>query len=182
MKLKAWNKSAMLGKASLLCVLLCIVADALAQERPLEAWWLQARFSADSTNYMGVDISTIDPNWVKMTVLSYKRLPAEAKSDLGWMRKGGFAFVKEGHLSHKRFVERAAVGVFEDRFGNGGRFLLVLRKDTSGAWKKVFLHKEIGDLGFSVLVSKGRRIYWGTCMQCENFRTLAINETGASLD
>jgi len=42
----------------------------------------------------------------------------------------------EGQLSHKGFVEHVAVGVYEDRSGKGGRFLLVLRKDSANVWKK----------------------------------------------
>ena len=171
----------MVSKAFLVWVLLFVSTGGFCQERALEAWWLEAKFSADHTTYEGIDVSTIDPNWSRFTALSYELLPAEAKDDLAWMRKGGFTFVKEGHLGSKRFVDRAVVGVFEDRSGKGGRFLLVLRKDTAGAWRKLFLHQEAGDLGFSVLVTKGSKIYWGTCMQCDEFRKLVINAKGAYL-
>src|SRR5262245_61277056 len=140
----------MLGKTFLAGFLLCVATSGFSQERALEAWWVETKFTANQTTYEGIDVATIDPTWSKITILSYELLPAEAKSDLGWMRKDGFSFVKEGHLGSKRFVDRAVVGVFEDRSGKGGRFLLVLRRDKLGAWRKLFLHQEVGDLGFSV--------------------------------
>jgi len=167
---------------SAVCFLLFAFASACAQEKPLEAWWLTTKYTASHTSYNGIDMAAIDSSWAKMTVLSYELLPEESKSDHSWMRKDGFVFVKEGQLSHKGLVEHVAVGVYEDRSGNGGRFLLVLRKDTANAWKKIFLHQEAGDPGFGVLVSKAGNLYWGTCMLCENFRKLTIGASGASLD
>ena len=171
----------MLTKVSLLWILLCVVGGALSQDRPLEAW-LRVEFPATETSYQGVDISALEPRWQKIGVLSYGVLPSDANDDIGWMRKEGFAFVKEGNLGAKGFVDRAVVGVFKDRSGNGGRFLLVLRKEPSGAWKKLFLHQEPGERGFSVLVARGGKLYWGTCMQCENFRRLVVIDKGAILN
>jgi hypothetical protein len=48
--------------------------------------------------------------------------------------------------------------------------------------EKIFLHQEAGEPGFGVLVAKAGNLYWGTCMLCENYRTLTIGESGAALD
>ena len=174
----------MVRKTSLFLLLLCLVTGttaAVSQEKPAEAWWLNATFAPTQTAYEGINASAIDPNWSKMSVLSYDLLPAEAKGDLEWMRRDGFMFVKEWRVGEKGLLQRAVAGVFEDRSGKSGRFLLLLRRAESGGWEKAFLHEEPGDPGFSVLVSRGQKIYWGTCMQCENFRQFVVTAKGASL-
>lgn len=182
MKQKAMEWLVTLRGIAIACVLLCSLTSACAQEQPLEAWWLKSTFTASQTAYKGIAVAAIDPNWVKMTVLSYEILPEDSKSDLDWMRKDGFEFVKEGQFSRKGLLEHVAVGVFEDRSGKGGRFLLVLRQDGAKGWSKLFLHQEVGERGFGVLVSKAGNLYWGTCMLCGNFRKLTISESGATLE
>jgi hypothetical protein len=161
---------------------LCHVDYALSQEKPLEAWWLRTSFPADQSSYAGLDVSEINPRWVKMGALSYDAMPAEAHMDYPWMRSGGFEFTKEGHLSHAGSIERAVTGVYKDLSGKGGRFLLVLRKNEIGKWEKVFLHEEPGEPGFSVLRSRGRSLYWGTCLQCGDFRRLVVGPSNVGLE
>src|SRR5271167_520147 len=80
---------------------------ALAQDKAAEAWWLTSTFSAKQSNYANLSVSEIDSNWVKMEALSYDAMPAEGHTDFEWMRRDGFDFVKEGHLSHGKSIERA---------------------------------------------------------------------------
>lgn len=165
-----------------LFALIAITAASQGEPRALEAWWLNANFPANLSVYEGLDVSTLDPNWAKMGVMAYSDLPAEARDDLQWMHRGRFVFSTEGNLSGRGFHDRAVAGVFVARDGTEGRFLLVLRRARDGTWRKLFIHEERGERGFSVLVVKGGKIYWGTCMQCEDFRRLVVGQGGATLE
>jgi hypothetical protein len=183
MQIVGRSPSALLRVAIGVSFLVSLMGFAGASEAPAEAWWLNSTFEPAQTEYAGISASEIHPDWVKLTVLSYELLPAVAHGDLVWMKGGGFVFVKEGHFGDKSVVRRAAAGVFRDRSGHVGRFLLVLQHGTNESiWKKVFLHQEIGEAGFSVLVSKQGLLYWGTCMQCGEFRRVTIGRHGVRLE
>jgi hypothetical protein len=170
------------AKVSVVAIILAAVpCTASSGDAALEAWWLGASFTADSTVYRGMPVSVIDPNWQKIGLITYNKLPREAKDDVSWMHKEGFVFEIEGNLSGKGFNDVAVTGVYEAQGGTSGRFLLVLRMEKDRSWHRFFLHEEPGERGFSVLVRKAGRIYWGMCMQCEEFRRLTIGSLKASL-
>jgi hypothetical protein len=162
-------------------VLLAIGA-ARGQEKAIEAWWLTVTFAPSQTAYESLPVREINLNWVKMSVLGYALLPPEAKPDLGWMRRDGFAFQVDNYFKRPGVADRELCGVFEDRAGHKGRFLLVLEKTGAGAWKVAFLHQEVGEAGFSVFTRKANALYWGTCMQCDEFGRLGLKQGQFSLE
>ncbi len=164
------------------CLILVAGIILAAQEKPAEAWWLHADFAPSATAYDSLPVSEINPEWVKVTVLSYASLPSEAKSDIEWMRRGGFGFQVDDYFKQKGLSDRELCGVFEDRNGRKGRFLLVLEKPQDGRWKVAFLHKEMGEAGFSVLVRKSNGLFWGACMQCEEFSRLRLKQGSFHLE
>jgi hypothetical protein len=151
-----------------------------AQDKPTEAWWLHATFTPTETAYESLPVSDIAPDWVKIKVLSYGSLPPEAKEDLPWMHRDGFVFRVDNYFKRKG-LERELCGVFEDRNGRKGRFLLVLEKPAAGSWKVAFVHQEVGEAGFSVFRRKNG-LYWGTCMQCEEFSRLRLKQGSFQLE
>jgi hypothetical protein len=143
-----------------------------AQNKPIEAWWLRATFLPTQTAYESLPVSAISPDWVRISILSYDSLPPDAKNDLGWMRRDGFKFQVDNYFKREGLADRVLCGVFENRNGEKGRFLLVLEKAKEAQWRVAFLHQELGEPGFSVLVQKSRGLFWGTCMQCDEFSRL----------
>jgi hypothetical protein len=111
-----------------------------------------------------------------MSVLSYESLPKEARADFDWMHADGFTFQVDDYFKLKGLADRVVCGIFENRTGKQGRFLLVLEKRVGEPWKKAFLHEEAGEAGFSVLVARPAGLYWGTCMQCEEFSQLRFRK------
>src|SRR5215472_12769512 len=77
------------------------------QARPVEAWWLNATFQATETSYESLAVTDIDSTWVRMSALGYASLPAEAQSDLGWMRRDGFVFVVDTVSKRPGIIDRA---------------------------------------------------------------------------
>jgi hypothetical protein len=152
------------------------------QDKPVEAWWLHASFSPTETAYESLPVSEINPNWIKIAILSYASLPPDAKEDLGWMHQEGFAFQVDDYFKQERLSDRELCGVFEDHKGRRGRFLLVLEKPNSGRWKVAFLHQEVGEPGFSVLARKPRGLFWAPCMQCDEFSRLRLKQGSFHLE
>jgi hypothetical protein len=163
-------------------VLLLLGATLIAQGKPDEAWWLHASFTPSETAYESLPVTALNQSWVKIAVLGYASLPPDAKEDFNWMHRDGFHFQLDNYFKRKEVTDRELCGVFEDREGRKGRFLLVLEKPGSGAWKVAYLHSEIGEPGFSVLVKKPSGLFWGTCMQCEEFSRLRFERGAFHLD
>jgi hypothetical protein len=153
-----------------------------AQDKPSEAWWLRAVFLPSKTAYESLPATDINPDWVKISMLSYASLPSEAQADLGWMHRDGFHFQVDNYFKRTNLTDRELCGVFEDRAGHKGRFLLVLERPSKGPWKVSFLHQEVGEAGFSVLLSKPNGLFWSTCMQCGEFSRLRTKQSGFYLD
>jgi hypothetical protein len=145
-------------------------------QQPTEAWWLQAVFPVNNTGYGSLKAQDINPAWTKMSVLSYGSLPAEAASDLSWMHKDGFMFETEDFFRRPGVTDKEICGVFEDKSGRQGRFLLVLEKSGPASWKVAYLHEERGSAGFSIFVRKAGKLYWGTCLQCDEFGQLILKD------
>jgi hypothetical protein len=147
------------------------------QEKPIEAWWLNATFTPSQTAYESLPVKDINPNWVRISVLTYASLPPDAKPDFPWMRRDGFVFQVDDYFKRSTGVaDRELCGVFEDQAGHQGRFLLVLQRIGASAWKVAFLHQQAGETGFSVFARKAGGLYWGTCMQCGEFSRLQVKK------
>jgi hypothetical protein len=155
-------------------VILVTVFNSVAQDAPIDAWWLHVTFVPTESAYESIPITQINSKWVKMSVLSYESLPPEARADIAWMRRGGFDFRVDNYFRRNGLTNRVICGVFEDRARHKGRFLLVLEKPSVGSWKVVLLHEELGEAGFSVLLRNARGLFWAPCMQCGEFSRLQM--------
>jgi hypothetical protein len=152
------------------------------QEKPVEAWWLNATFTPSQTEYESLGVKDINPKWIKFTALTYSLLPPDAKPDLAWMRREGFVFQVDNYFKRPGVVDRELSGVFEDEAGRKGRFLLVLERTDGQRWKVAFLHEAAGEAGFSVFVRRAVGLYWSTCMQCDEFARLRMAKGAFRLD
>jgi len=169
-------------RIALLAIVFAIPFALKAQETPVEAWWIRANFTPTELAYESMPVSEINRDWVKISILSDASLPPKAKADLGWMHREGFAFEVDNYFRRKGLSDRELCGVFEDRDGRKGRFLMVLEKSKGRKWKVAFLHTEIGEPGFSVLVRKSTGLFWGVCMQCDEFSRLRLKHGAFQLE
>lgn len=156
-----WLRCSLSIAAALVC-LAGVPSPAVAQD----AWWLTEKFTPTQTSYEGLSATDIHPQWEKFSVLSYATLPPVAQSDVGWMKKEGFGFEKEGDFNRNGRRDRAVAGVYRDKAGRSGRFLLVVEQQQ-GKWVKTFLHTEPGEPGFSIITGPPGRVHWGPCLECD---------------
>ena len=146
----------------------CIKANA----DELEAWWLRVQFPVGDQQYLGLNAAEIDPQWARYSLIDFDSLPTEAKPDIASMKSEHLAFKKEGDFNKNGLADQAFVGNFETKDDKTGRFFLIAEKQKADIWKVIFLHKEIGDAGFSVIAEKDKALYWAPCIQCSEFRKL----------
>ncbi|MEE9478628.1 MAG: hypothetical protein V3V71_18425 [Roseateles sp.] len=81
----------------------------------------------------------------------------------------GYSFSKEGDFNADGKKDRALVGIYKDKFGNTGRFLLILTESSKKRWVKSFLYKSPGRAGFSILARERGYLAWYFCMECDVF-------------
>jgi len=165
-----------LCRDSLTLVLAVFAVSISTAQEPVDAWWLHAKFVPNDTEYQSLAVAKINPNWLKISILSFAALPPESRADVIWMHRNGFDFEVADFFKRKNLIDRELCGVFEDRAGRKGRFLLVLERRDAGPWKVAFLHQEYGQPGFSVLLRNRTRLYWGTCMRCGEFNRLRLKQ------
>ena len=130
------------------------------------AWYTRTEFVAADTSYRGISINDINPAWEKFSVLSYDILPKEAKEDVEWMKKEGFGFKKRGDFNNDGQVDEAVVGVYLNKEGEKGIFLMIITKRQKGNWRKLFLNESPGEASFSVLYGPKGKLYWSECLDC----------------
>src|ERR671920_35051 len=116
------------GPSTRRCALLAALMLLPQVARADLAWWLTERFKPAATAYEGLSARDIHPAWASFSVLTYAMLPQAARADLAWMRREGFAFEKDGDFNADGRPDRALAGVYRDKAGRTGRFLLVLER------------------------------------------------------
>jgi hypothetical protein len=132
------------------------------------AWWVTATFEPRAELVEGLPVRDLDGSWVRASVLRTTDLPAEAQEKREGPEAYGFSLALETDLDGDGNAERAVVGVFRDRSGEAGRFLLILGRSKPGAqWTKRALFSETGIAGFSAIAVKGRTLHWVTCFDCD---------------
>jgi hypothetical protein len=129
-----------------------------------------------------IPIKYLDADWSAAEVLTRKLLPPEAASDPSSLTNPAFGFSREGDFNSDGLKDKALVGVYRTKAGQTGTFLLVLTRQVSGKWQKVFLEKVPGTPGFSVLWSDGKAVRWYHCMECDTFAVLIPIETGYRIE
>jgi hypothetical protein len=132
------------------------------------AWWLGARFTPSDSNVAGLALTQIDSTWVRAQVLSMRMLPSEAAADRALLERRGQGFERSGDFNGDGRPDRALVGVYETRSGEGGRFLLILTRTAAGTWEKAFLAAMPGEARFSILGQSGRQLAWWFCLDCDD--------------
>jgi hypothetical protein len=131
------------------------------------AWWVTARFTPSQTAYGNLRIADINPSWDKLLVLDDASVLAQAKPDLVSMSRDGFAFQVNNFFKRPGISDREITGVYQDKSGHSGRFLLVLERAGTGPWKVAYLLPVEGNAGFSVLYRNGETLSWSFCMYCD---------------
>jgi len=140
----------------------------------------------------GIPVNQIDENWSKILVLTDKNftgsldfskipfLDKKEKEEVANMKKYGFDFSREGDFNKDGIKDKALVGVYQDKLGQLGNFLLVITERTSKKWCKDFLVKipseKLAETRFCLFSAlSGRKhdlVQWSSCMGCDIYYIL----------
>ncbi|MBI3754091.1 MAG: hypothetical protein HY266_08645 [Deltaproteobacteria bacterium] len=146
--------------ASLLFYSLAIAID--------ESWWLTETYEASELQIQGIPIANIDSAWVAAGVLRRDSLSSGAQHYLDsheWTQ--GWSFSLEDDFNRDGFKDRTVVGIYRDKTGAAGTFVLILTHKKNG-WSKAFLATEKNHPGFSMIKNGGQGlILWTHCFECD---------------
>lgn len=150
----------------------------------------------------GIPVNQIDGSWSETIVLTNDNftscldlgklpfLDEEEKKIAANMKKYGYEFSREGDFNNDGIKDKALVGVYRDKSGKIGNFLLVITESAPQKWRKDFLVKLPSEklaktyfCFFSVLT--GRRynlVQWSSCMNCDIYYILTWNNGKYNLE
>ncbi len=124
------------------------------------AWWVTATFAPRDAEVEGIALRDLDRDWLRASVLRAADLPATATDPGESVEDHAFSLALEADLDGDGEPERVVVGVFQNKSGGMGRFLLILGKSkNAGSWTKRAL---FADPGRRV----SRRSAWRTDASC----------------
>ncbi len=135
-------------------------------------WWLEARYDPMDTVVASLPIRQIDTLWDRASILSTDLLTPRAQADPSWLGDSSAVFEHDGDFNGDGQADRALVGVYRDRTGDEGRFLLILTTQGLDAWTVAFLQEVPGTAGFSVLLNQRNAVVWADCMECDRLNRL----------
>ena len=132
------------------------------------AWWLRISYETETTHIQSISVSDLDPSWTLAEPLSKEAIPPEELTDFEKLYEpDGYSFSKEGDFNADGKRDRAVVGIYKDKSGGVGRFLLILTESQKSKWIKSFVYKSPGNAGFSILREEKGHLTWYFCMDCD---------------
>jgi hypothetical protein len=132
------------------------------------AWWLLIEYEPETKHIQAIPVSEIDPSWTLAEALSKEAIPPEELSNFQkHYERDGYSFTKEGDFNGDGKRDKAIVGIYKDKSGKMGRFLLILTESQKNKWTKSFVYKNPGKPGFSILRIENNQLCWCFCMDCD---------------
>jgi len=138
--------------------------DVGAQE---QAAFLRVRYVPVEDRIDSVRVADIDRSWSRVLVLRKTNQSEEVLREVKANESFGARFSVDGDFNGDGKPDKALVGVYQEKSGATGRFLLVLTELKPGVWRKSFLAKFKGEPGFSILFVEGATIDFATCLRCD---------------
>lgn len=167
----------------LLMALLIGLGWSAAEARAVDhSWWLTAEFAPAGESIEGLSLAALDPSWVAASALREDMFPSEARKKGESVAEHGAHLALAADLDGDRQEEKALVGVYRDKAGSLGRFLLVLARDQRGRLQKKALFAEPGVPGFSALLWREGTLAWVFCMECDSKCVVAYKRRALALE
>lgn len=150
----------------------------------------------------GIPVNQIDKSWSRALILTdnnftgcldLNKIPflgEEEKKEVVSMKKYDSFFSREGDFNKDGARDKALVGVYLDKSGQLGNFLLVITETTFKKWRKDFLVKipseklaETHFCLFSILSGdKHNLVQWSSCIGCDIYYILTWNNGKYNLE
>lgn len=119
------------------------------------------------TRVYGIPIHVIDTSWVAATVLARSAAVADSGNQALADASTRESYL-DGDFDRDGVRERAVVGVYRDRAGENGRFVLILTRQGN-RWQKAFAASVAGRGDVTFLSrSASDTVVWHDCAQCDS--------------
>lgn len=143
-------------------------------ESAQEAWWLRIEFEPTQEAIRGIPVAQLDASWVQATELNKDLVPKQLLQESGGDRMAAAKqeFSRSGDFNRDGVTDEALVGVYRDKQGNRGKFLLIISQ-REGRWEKLFLETDPSRAGYSALGLQGDNLTLWSCMECGAVSELA---------
>jgi hypothetical protein len=146
------------------------------------AWWLRIKFVPRSSSIRGISASALNSNWRRASELRQGLIPENLVNGT----EGGFAwnpsFAAEGDFNGDGKADQALIGVYEDKDGKFGNFLLILTRASGGKWEKSFLESFEGYQGPIDLTWSGKDLTLWFCTSCDATMWIEWNNSKAQYE
>jgi hypothetical protein len=131
------------------------------------AWWVRIEFLPVHKQIRGIPVQQLDSSWHLASELTKEAIPKEVLYETGAdiMRESEMSFSRSGDFNHDGAEDLALIGVYQDKAGKRGSFILILTKDQAGNWQKSFL-RYLGKPAFAALSKNDPMEIW-FCMMCD---------------
>lgn len=130
-----------------------------------DAWWLAQTFEAAESRVLNIEVTHINQDWQKATLLSpsylQKQLLPEQYSEVS---SSSLSLDIAADINNDGKKETVSVGVYKSKEGKEGRFLLI----SQGSQVLQSFYEQ-GLAGFSALYYDGDEIRWYKCLECGDF-------------
>lgn len=148
------------------------------QVRPTPAiysWIVRATFIPIHTTIRGIPVGKINKDWELGSELMKEGVPKEHLQPKGVdeMEANGAHFSIEGDFDSSGVQQQAIVGVYQDKKGGKGSFLLILKNPTNP--EVTFLHVIPNYTGFLCLTRRSEGIVLSSCYACGDVNLLRWN-------
>ncbi len=132
------------------------------------AWWLRTEFFPVNKQIRGIPVRQLNPSWCLASELTEEAIPKEVLYETGSdiIKESGLSFARSGDFNHDGAEDLALIGVYQDKEGKRGSFVLILTMDPSGRGQKSFL-KQLGKPAFAALSNNDpMEVFF--CMECDH--------------
>jgi hypothetical protein len=156
-------------------VLLLLMSQRAAAADVKINWWSDALVAPEGAEVEGLAVRSIDKTWVAAVALRADQFPVESRraSASPGETLGGFTLTADLNRDHA--AEKAVVGVYRDRSGETGRFLLILKNSANG-WRKKAVFTQPGEAGLSLVFLSQGELVWAGCVECDT--SCGVNTAG----
>jgi hypothetical protein len=140
------------------------------------AWWLRIEFQPVHQSVRGIPFRELDSNWIRATELKKSYIPKALLFEFGRdvMAENNLEFARTGDFNKDGNPDVALVGVYQDRQGGRGGFLLILTQRWHKL-EKLHLEQWPGKPGFVALSLNGDNLLVWSCMECDSADELGWN-------
>jgi hypothetical protein len=147
------------------------------------AWWLRIEFRPVHQTVRGIPLRNLDSNWIRATELKKSYIPKELLYEFGRdvMADNHLVFTRSGDFNKDGNPDEALVGVYEDRVGKRGGFILILSQ-RGDRLEKIHLEQWPGKPGFVALSLTGDNLLVWSCMECDSAGELGWDRTRGRFD